>query len=155
MKFARNAYISRGHLDAAPFASVLLLLLIFLMATGLVYTPGVRRDGIIYTPGVRLQVPVANDLSGMDKPSVSVAVDKNGRLYFENQGIEEADLRSRRTEIARNSKTRLTLLVHADKDATYEMIVRLSLLGRDAGIPESFLATLPRPFAGSARPSVP
>jgi biopolymer transport protein ExbD len=155
MKFTRNAYISRGHLDAAPFLSVLLLLLIFLVAGGLVYTPGVRREGVVYTPGVRLQVPIADDLSGTDKPSVSVAMDKNGRLYFEYQGIEEAELRSRLGEIASHSREPLTLLVYADKDATYEMIVHLSVLARDAGIAESFLATLPRPFAGSARPALP
>jgi biopolymer transport protein ExbD len=144
MKFARNAYIFRGHLDAAPFLSVLLLLLIFLVA-----------GSLVYTPGVRLQIPVAKDLSGTDKPSVSVAMDKNGRLYFENQGIDEAELRSRLREIASHSREPLTLLVHADKDATYEMIVHLSVLARDAGIAESFLATLPRPFAGSARPALP
>jgi len=155
VKFARNAYISRGHLDAAPFASVLLLLMIFLVAGGLVYTPGVRREGVVYTPGVRLQVPTANDLSGTDKASVSVAMDKNGRLYFENQGIDEAELRTRLSELAHNSSTPLTLLVHADKDATYEMIIHLSVLARDAGIAESFLATLPRPFAGSVRPALP
>jgi biopolymer transport protein ExbD len=155
MEFTRNAYIFRSHLDAAPFASVLLLLMIFLVAGGLVYTPGVRREGVVYTPGVRLQVPIADDLPGTDKPSVSVAVDKNWRLYFENQGIEEAELRSRLSEIARSSKTPLTLLVHADKDATYDMIVHLSVLARDAGIPESFLATLPRPLAGAARPALP
>jgi biopolymer transport protein ExbD len=155
MKFARNAYIARGHLDAAPFFSVLLLLVIFLMAGGLVYTPGVRREGVVYTPGVRLQVPAADDLAGTDKASVSVALDKNGRLYFENQGIEEPELRSRLSEIARSSKQPLTLLVHADKDATYEMIVHLGVLARDAGMTESFLATLPRPVTGSARPNTP
>jgi biopolymer transport protein ExbD len=110
---------------------------------------------LVYTPGVRLQLPVADNLPGTDKPSVSVAVDKNGRLYFENQGIEEADLRSRLSEIARKSKTPLALLVHADKDATHEMIVRLAVLGRDAGIAESFLATLPRPIVGSVRSPLP
>jgi biopolymer transport protein ExbD len=144
MKFTRNALISRGHLDVAPFASVLLLLVIFLMA-----------GALVYTPGVRLQLPAANDLAGTDQPSVSVALDKNGRLYFENQGIEEADLRSRLSEIARKSKSPLTLLVHADKDTTHEMIVHLGVLARDAGISEAFLATLPRPFAGSAPPPVP
>jgi biopolymer transport protein ExbD len=140
MKFTRNAYISRGHLDAAPFASVVLLLLIFLL-TG----------SLVYTPGVRLQLPVANDLPGTDKPSVSVGLDKDGRLYFENQRFEEAELRSRLSEIARNSRTPLTLLVHADKDATHASIVHLAVLARDAGIPEVFLATLPRPFAGLER----
>ena len=41
MKFPRNARISRGHLDAAPFAGVLFCLLIFLLLASLVYTPGV------------------------------------------------------------------------------------------------------------------
>ena len=113
MKFPRNARIFRGHLDAAPFAAVLFLLVIFLMA-----------GSLVYTPGVRLQLPVANDLPGTDKPSVSVAVDKNGRLYYENQWIEEDELRSRLRKAARESKEPLTLLVHADKDATYEMIVQ-------------------------------
>jgi biopolymer transport protein ExbD len=144
MKFTRNARISRGHLDAAPFASVLLLLMIFLI-TG----------ALVYTPGVRLQPPVADDLPGTYQPSLSVALDKNGRLYFENQGIGEAELRGRLSELARKSKRPLTLLVHADKDASYEMIVHLAVLARDAGIPEAFLATLPQPFAGSARPSLP
>ena len=141
MKFARNAYISRGHLDAAPFASVLLLLVIFLLA-----------GSLVYTPGVRLQLPTANDLPGTDRPSVSVALDKNGRLYFENQGIEEDELRGRLSEIARKSKAPMTLLVHADKDATQESLVHLALLARDAGITEAFLATLPRPLAGSTQP---
>jgi biopolymer transport protein ExbD len=144
MKFSRNARIFHGHLDAAPFAAVLFLLVIFLMA-----------GSLVYTPGVRLQLPVANDLPGTDQPSVSVAVDKNGRLYFENQGIEEAELRGRLRRIADNSRPPVTLLVHADKDATYEMIVHLTLLAREAGIPEAFLATLPRPFSESARPAVP
>jgi biopolymer transport protein ExbD len=143
VKFTRNAQISRGHLDAAPFASVVLLLVIFLVA-----------GALVYTPGVRLQVPSANDLSGNDKPSVPVAVDKSGRLYYENQGIEESELRTKLRELARESRTPLTLLVYADKDATYEMIVHLAVLARDAGIPESFLATLARPVSGAARPGL-
>ena len=144
MKFPRTARIFHGHLDAAPFAAVLFLLVIFLMASSLVYTPGVR-----------LQLPIANDLPGTDQPSVSVAVDKNGRFYFENQGVEEAELRGRLQKIAKGSKEPLTLIVHADKDATYEMILHLTLLAREAGIPEAFLATLPRPFAGPGLPAVP
>ena len=144
MKFPRHARILRGHLDAAPFASVFFVLVLFLMA-----------GSLVYTPGVRLQLPAAHDLPGADKPSVSVALDKHGRLYFENQGIEEAELRGQLQKIAGKSREPLTLLVHADKEATYEMIVQLTLLAREAGIPEAFLATLPRPFAGPAGPAQP
>ena len=144
MKFPRTVQVFRGQLDAAPFAAVFFLLVIFLMV-----------GSLVYTPGVRLQLPGANDLPGLNQPSVSVAIDKNGRLYFENQWIEESELRARLRAMAANSAQPLTLLVHADKQATYEMILRLRLLARDAGIPEAFLATLPRPYAESAPRSKP
>ena len=42
MKFPRNAQIFRGQLDAAPFASVFFLLIIFVFLSGLLYSPGIR-----------------------------------------------------------------------------------------------------------------
>ena len=45
-------------------ASVILLLVIF-----------VTLSSFDYTPGVKVQLPFANDLPGIDKPSVSVAID--------------------------------------------------------------------------------
>jgi len=44
-----------------------------------------------------------------------------------------------------NSPGPLALMVQADKAVTYEQLVRLSLLAREAGIQEALLATLPRP----------
>ena len=41
MKFPRNARIFRGQLDAAPYAIVFSCLLLFLLLSSLVYTPGV------------------------------------------------------------------------------------------------------------------
>ena len=79
MKFPRNARIFRGQLDAAPFAAVFFLLVIFMMLGSLVYTPGV----------LACSFPAADGLPGTDKPTVSVAIDADGRLYYENQWIEE------------------------------------------------------------------
>ena len=42
MKFPRNARITRGLQDAAPYASVFFLLVLFVMLGSLVYTPGVQ-----------------------------------------------------------------------------------------------------------------
>jgi len=44
MRFARHAKIFRGPLDAAPMAGVLLLLMMFMLLSSLVYTPGVLVD---------------------------------------------------------------------------------------------------------------
>jgi biopolymer transport protein ExbD len=140
MKFARHARLLRSQLDAAPFVSVFFLLVIFMMLGSLIYTPGARLD---------LQLPQGKGLPGTDKPPVSVAIDADGRLYYENQWIEEQALRDRLQAVARKSSEPLTLVVLADKRVTHERVLRLTLLARDAGIPEALLATLPAPMAHS------
>jgi biopolymer transport protein ExbD len=137
MKFTRTARIPRGQLDAAPFAAVFFLVVIFMMLGSLVYTPGAR---------LQLQLPRADGLPGTDKPTVSVAVDADGRLYYENQWI---------TDAANKSPEPLTLVVQADKSVSYETCLRLALLARDAGISEALLATLPRAYAAPASQSGP
>ncbi len=138
MKFPRKAVILRSQLDAAPFAAVFFLLVIFMMLASLVYTPGARLE---------LQLPRANGLPGTDKPTVSVAIDADGRLYYENQWIGEGDLKRRLQAVVKKSSEPLTLVVQADKAVSYEMCLQLTLLAREAGISEALLATLPRPYA--------
>ena len=99
---------------------------------------------LLPTPGIPLQLPVANDLPGTDKPSVAMAVDAGGRFYFANQLVNEAQLESSLAAAAKKSREPLTLVIHADKTVTYEQLVRLTLLARDAGIQNALLATLPR-----------
>jgi biopolymer transport protein ExbD len=41
MRFRRNVKVVRGQLEVAPFAAVFFLLLIFVLLTGLLYTPGI------------------------------------------------------------------------------------------------------------------
>jgi len=135
MKFPRNARIFRGELDVAPFATVFFLLILFVMLSSMVYTPGVR-----------LELPAANNLPGLDKPAIAVAIDRNGRLYFENHLIEEEELRSRLQEAVQAAAEPLTLVIQADRAATREMLMRLTMLARDAGISQGFEATLPRPL---------
>ncbi|HPC59175.1 MAG TPA: biopolymer transporter ExbD [Verrucomicrobiota bacterium] len=135
MKFPRNARIFRGQLDAAPFATVFFLLVIFLML-----------GSLVYTPGVRLNLPTGENLPGTDRPSVAVAMDANGRLYYENRLIEPDQLKQRLAEVVKQANTPLSLLVQADRSVSYERLLRLSLLAREAGIADAWLATLPRPF---------
>ena len=146
MKFPRNARIARGQLDAAPFAAVFFLLVIFMMLGSLVYTPGAR---------LQLQLPRADGLAGTDKPTVSVAVDADGRLYYENERIDEAKLQGRLREAVRKSPEPLTLVVRADKSVSYDTCLRLAMLARDAGITEALLAALPRASAAPASRSRP
>jgi len=135
MKFPRNEKILRSPFEIAPFAAVFFLLVIFLMLSALLPTAGLQ---------VQLQPPSANDLPGIDQPSVAMAIDSNGSLYFKNQIVTEAQLQSGLSAAEKNSRAPLTLVIHADKSVSYDQLLHLTLLARGAGITNALLATLPR-----------
>jgi biopolymer transport protein ExbD len=139
MKFPRHYRLLRGPFDMAPFATVLFLLVIFLMLGGLLPTPGLR-------------LPLADDLPGVDKPTVAMAVDAQGRFYFANQIVTDDKLKTVLKIAVHKSREPLTLVIHADKRVTYEQLVRLTLLAREAGIQNALLATLPRAGDTPAEP---
>lgn len=146
MKLPRNARVFSGSYEAAPYASVFLLFAMFL-----------ALGTLVYTPGVSLNLPIANDLPGTDKPSISVAIDSSGRLFFQNQMIEQDALKEELRQSVQISRQPLTLIVQADRSVAYERLVELSLMARDAGMNTALLATLPRPAAAAppTRPANP
>jgi biopolymer transport protein ExbD len=141
MKFPRNAKILRSPFEMAPFAAVLFLLMIFLLLAA-----------FLPTPGVPLQLPVAGELPGIDKPTVAVAVDAGGRFFLANQIVSEIELKSGLADARKKSREPLTLVIHADKTVTEDQLIHLALLARDAGITNALLATLPGASGASARP---
>jgi biopolymer transport protein ExbD len=143
MKFPRNTRLLRSPFDVAPFATVLFLLVIFLMLGALLPVQGLH---------VELQPPTASDLPGTDKPSVAVAIDSSGRFYFANKIIAENELSNDLAAAAKNSREPLTLVIHADKSVTYEQLVRLTMVAREAGIRDVLLATLPRVISTPDQP---
>jgi biopolymer transport protein ExbD len=132
MKFPRNAKILRSPFEMAPFAAVFFLLVIFLLLAAL-----------LPTPGIPLRLPVADDLPGADQPTVAMAVDARGRLYFANQIVSEAQLAASLSNAVKNARAPLTLVIHEDKSVTAGQLIHLALLARHAGITNSLLATLP------------
>lgn len=135
MKFPRNARVFQGRLDVAPFASVFFLLLIFVLL-----------GSILYTPGVHITLPFADDLPGVDGPTIAVAMDKTGHLYFQNQLVTETEFSNRLQQAARKT-AKLTLVIQADKATAYDNLVHLALLARQAGISNALFATLPRVYS--------
>ncbi len=137
MRFPRHARIFHGQLDAAPFAGVFFLVLIFITF----------NSQLVFTPGVRVELPQAEGLPGTANPTLSVVVDRSGQFYFENQIITEADLKQRLRAAADKVKTRgmqLTLVVLADTLTPNAVLFQLGELAREAGIQELLQATRPR-----------
>jgi len=133
MKFPRHLRLQRSPLDAAPFAAVFFILVVFVLLS--LFLP---------VPGLPLQLPVAEDLPGTGRPSVTVAVGGGGRLYFENQIMTEKQLQASLADAATRSPEPLTLVIMADKGTTYDQLVHLAQLARQAGLRHALLATLPR-----------
>jgi len=133
MKFPRNVRILKGPPDYSAFAAVFFLLVMFVMIGPLMYTSGVHVD-----------LPVSGELPGTDKPSVYLAVDAEGRLYFQYQEVTENELNLRLQAAVKQSGEPLTLVIQADKAVTMDQFTRLGTLARKAGIHDALQATLPR-----------
>lgn len=143
MKFPQHSRIFRGQLDVAAFASVFLLLAMFLLL----------HTSLVFTPGVPVNLPESAALPGTRNRTVFVTVDLAGQVYFEDQVISEDALKDKLRLAVRRSPEPVTLVLLADKDTRYNAIVRLGLLARETGIHEMLQATRPEVVPVSA-PSV-
>ena len=138
MKFPRNAKLLRSPFDVAPFAAAFFLIVMFLLLAA-----------FLPAPGLSLQMPqfdvtgLATDLPGTDKPTVSVAIDAAGRLFFANQFVTEDQLKTSLAHAVAASRAPLTLVIQADQQVTYSNLVQVALMGRAAGINDAFLAMAP------------
>jgi biopolymer transport protein ExbD len=135
MKFPRTAKMLGGQSDAAPYATVFFLLVIFLLISALLPTPGINLSLV--------NLPAADDLSGTGRPGVAVAIDCSNRLYYANQMVSVAQLKSDLKNAVGQADAPIDLIIQADKTVSYEQVLQLSLLARDAGITNALLATLP------------
>ena len=133
MRFPRNKQIFRGQLDVAAFASVLFILLIFMLL----------HSQLIFTPGVPIRLPEADDLPGVIGQTLIVSVDASGQYYFDNQLTHEKVLRQRLSEEVAASREPLTLVIQADEAVPSSRIMQLVVLARKAGVKDSMWATRP------------
>jgi biopolymer transport protein ExbD len=145
MRFPHNIKIFRGQLDAAPFLGVFLLLLLFLLFS----------SSLVFVPGVPIRLPAAAPMPGPDGPTLVVAVDRSGQFYFENQLCDEFRLKEKLEAALAQATMPPTLIIQADKDVRYEVLMRLGLLARTAGVKEALWAARPQatPSAVAPRPS--
>ena len=134
MKFPRNTQLLKSPFEIAPFAAVFFLFAMFLFLVVL-----------MPTPGIPLELPAAGNLPGPAQPTVAVAVDAAGRLYFANQMVTESQLRSKFAGALKQSGPALTLVIEADQSVTYQQLVQLTMLANKVGIHHALLAALPRP----------
>ncbi len=136
MKLPRNAKIFRGQLDVAPFMGVFLLLLLFVML----------QQNITFMPGIPVALPEAVDLAGVQGPAVTIVMDEQGQLYFDNRLLDSrkpGELRNVLTAAVTAAGHPVTLIVQADRNVRIGAWTELNLAAREAGIREVLLAVRP------------
>ena len=137
MRLPRNARIFRGRLDAGPFVGVFFILLMFILL----------HTSLVSHPGVGINLPASDRMPGPEGPTVVVAIDSAGAVYFENQAIHQSELELRLRDRVAGLKQPVTLVVQADKSVAYSTLVGLSGMARRAGIQDLVLATRGRSLA--------
>ena len=137
MRLPRNVKIFRGQLDAAPFAGVNFLLLLFL----------VLQSKLVFAPSLRVDLPeVPLDVPGTAQPVMVVAVDRLGQLYYESQAVTNlTDLRNRLRAAVQQAKTPPVLEVQADKSANFQTTLPVLSIAAEIGVREARLAIRPQP----------
>jgi biopolymer transport protein TolR len=143
MKFPRNAKLLRSPFDMAPFAAVFFLLILFLLL-----------GALLPAPGLSLNLPAAgvSSLPGTDKPTLAVAIDSSGRMFFANQMVTENQLADQLRHAVAASRVPLTLIIQADQSISYGQVVRVALIANNAGIENSLLALQPRIVSAPNQP---
>ena len=136
MRLPRNAKVFRGQLDAAPFAAVTFLLLLFI----------VLQSKLVFTPVIPIELPeVPLDLPGTAQPTVVVAIDRSGQMYYDNQPvINLKELRSQLKAVVEKSAEPVGLEVQADRSATWETTAPLLSVASEAGMRQAWLVTRPK-----------
>jgi biopolymer transport protein ExbD len=131
-----------SEINTTPLVDVMLVLLIIFMITAPLLTHSVKID-----------LPTASNEPTQAEPDViTVSLDAEGKLYWNETPVAEAVLETRLAEAAGLSP-QPELHLRADRNTRYEMIARLMAAARRAGIEKLGFVTLPE--AGTAPEAAP
>lgn len=119
MRFPRNTKIFRGQLDVVPLVGVLFLLLIFILLSSLIYTPG---------------IPVAldNELTMTGTERRTLTISRSGDIIFNERTNRIADLEQLRNDF-KTMPPHSVVVVHADAESPRQVAVEVRNAAR--GLP--------------------
>ena len=119
-----------AEINVTPFVDVMLVLLIVFMVTAPLLTVGVPVD----LPKTKAQT------LGQDNEPLSVTVKRDGKIYLQNQPIEEDALEPKLTAIAANGYDQ-RIFVRGDKAVDYGRVMEVMGLLSAAGFTHIGLVT--------------
>jgi biopolymer transport protein ExbD len=127
-----NRTAPMAEINTTPLVDVMLVLLIIFIITAPLLTHAVKID-----------LPEATSEPSAEKPeTVALAIDADGKLFWNDQPIAEGDLEPRLAEAAaRNPQPDLNL--RADKNMRYEKLAQVMTAAQRGGITKMGFVTVP------------
>ena len=129
MSRTRYLEVREPRIEIVPMIDIMMFLLIFFMVTML---------KMIDTSGLKINVPQASTAAALPKATLTIAVKKEGGLYFEGQPIE-ADALTQKIK-ARAHDAKLEVLIAGDKDVPLQDLLRAMDVARAAGVEDLGIA---------------
>jgi biopolymer transport protein TolR len=135
----KNSKLTRrciAEINIVPYIDVMLVLLVIFMAT----TP-------LMTQGVEVNLPIASAKSlSQDTPMpVVVSINKQGEVFLNIAATPKAaisaDIVQAEVAAALSLNPKRQVLVRADKDVTYSLVMQTMVLLQAAGVPSVGLET--------------
>ncbi|KZX82144.1 protein TolR [Oleiphilus sp. HI0009] len=126
---ARSKRKPMSDINVVPYIDVMLVLLIIFMVTAPMLTQGIKID----LP----QVESAPVIVEQNQEPLIISVDLNGTYYMEMSSLSqdplELDFLLEKTEGLLSANPQLAVLVRADKNVEYGLVVELMAALRSAG----------------------
>jgi biopolymer transport protein ExbD len=121
-----------SEINVTPLVDVMLVLLVVFIVTA-----------PIFTHSLKVNLPQARAEASVDKPdTITLALDGNGHLFWNNRFVERAALAGELARVARQ-QPQPVLHVRADRDTRYQRIAEVMAEARRAGIERIGLVTDP------------
>lgn len=112
-----------AEINTTPLVDVMLVLLVIFIVTAPLLTHGIRID-----------LPKARSGASPEQPeTVTLALDRDGRLYWNEEPISEAEL-SGRMALAARRDPQPELHLRADLNTRYQRLAEVMAMARNAGL---------------------
>lgn len=119
--------------DITPLVDVVFLMLIFFMVS----------TSFKVASSLKLELPPSKTQeAAQEVKELVVSVDKNGRLYVQNEAVEDADLRRRILGVTKGDPN-MHVVLRADANARHKRVVYVLDTLRQLGMGKVAIATVP------------
>lgn len=122
-----------SEINIIPLVDVMLVLLILFIITAPLFTPH----------AIKVDVPEASSQKISDEPnSITLAIDDKGVLFWNDKRIDDKELVTRLTSVAKQ-KPQPQLHLRADKKTQYQKLAEIMSAAQNAGITRLGFITKP------------